>query len=342
MHQLRHLFIDIQRKGTCENFSCTLGESFHQGLITAYQRTNKKNAAGQVYTHLWATNSSSFCQILSIESRMIALSRIRWRINESKTSEDNEQIAGQDIEPEYERENSDGATIDLEQGIWNGARLGSKETRPSQVNSLLVQYEKGYFKDYKGLPTFTNFHSDLKTFLLSEAARLVLPGPIDFSGLVCVCAICDILTLIVLHQITISKVLWHSYYSMDDGLLRMDPIRCNPSAYNSVRFDTILVQAQGGMEVAKLLLMFEVSAFHRIWQIARVQYFRYTSAPTVDEIIGQSRYASQDKGEFILLSSIIRSCHLVPIHDVPGDYYLNDLVAGDTDMYLRCNQIDTQ
>ena len=64
MHQLRHLFTDIQRKGTCENFSCTLGESFHQGLIAAYERTNKKNVAGQVsssYYSLSIRNADLIC-----------------------------------------------------------------------------------------------------------------------------------------------------------------------------------------------------------------------------------------------------------------------------------------
>ena len=138
----------------------------------------------------------------------------------------------------------------------------------------------------------------------------------------------------------VAKVFWHTYYSKDDGLLRSDPIRCNSSAYREVRFDTVLVQATEQLKVAKLMLIFEVSAFHRTWQMARVQYFRPTSAPTVDSIIGQSRLASQDRGEFILLSSIVRSCHLIPVQDIPGDYYLNDLAAGDTDLYLHFNNID--
>jgi hypothetical protein len=110
--------------------------------------------------------------------------------------------------------------------------------------------------------------------------------------------------------------------------------------YREIRFDSVLVQATEQLKVAKLLLVFEISAFHQIWQMAQVQYFRPTLAPTTDSIIGQSRLASQDWGEFILLSLIVRSCHLIPVHDIPGDYYLNDLAAGDTDLYLCFNDID--
>jgi hypothetical protein len=56
MHQLTHLFSDIRRKGTCENFSCVIGEGFHQGLIKAYESSNKKNVAQQVrftFTRYW-------------------------------------------------------------------------------------------------------------------------------------------------------------------------------------------------------------------------------------------------------------------------------------------------
>jgi hypothetical protein len=143
-----------------------------------------------------------------------------------------------------------------------------------------------------------------------------------------------------LGQVVVAKVFWHTYYSKDDGLLRSDLIPCNSLAYREVWFDTVLVQATEQLEVAKLLLIFEVSAFWQIWQMAQVQYFRPTSTPTTDSIIGQSRLASQDQGEFILLSSIVRSCHLIPVQDIPGNYYLNDLAAGDTDLYLCFNNVD--
>jgi len=48
MHQLVHLFDDIRMKGTYSFLGCTIGESFHQGLIDAYKATNKKDALSQV------------------------------------------------------------------------------------------------------------------------------------------------------------------------------------------------------------------------------------------------------------------------------------------------------
>jgi hypothetical protein len=53
MHQLTHLFEDIRRKGTVEYLGCMLGENFHQGLIRAYQASNKKDTMQFVWgTHL--------------------------------------------------------------------------------------------------------------------------------------------------------------------------------------------------------------------------------------------------------------------------------------------------
>jgi len=47
-HQLIHLFGDIRQKGSTSYLSCNVGEGFHQGLIQAYQSSNKKNSAYQV------------------------------------------------------------------------------------------------------------------------------------------------------------------------------------------------------------------------------------------------------------------------------------------------------
>jgi hypothetical protein len=45
----------------------------------------------------------------------------------------------------------------------------------------------------------------------------------------------------------------------------------------------------------------------------------------------------ETSGEFILLDSIVRSCYLTPVSTESNNrtYYLNDLVAGDLDLYLR-------
>lgn len=48
MHQLSHLVHDIRQKGTADYLSCMVGENFHQGLIKAYQASNKRDAIYQV------------------------------------------------------------------------------------------------------------------------------------------------------------------------------------------------------------------------------------------------------------------------------------------------------
>jgi hypothetical protein len=60
----------------------------------------------------------------------------------------------------------------------------------------------------------------------------------------------------------------------------------------------------------------------------------------MDKIIAMNRYQEEIEGEFILLGTIIRSCYLTPISSSPGYYYLNNLAAGCTDLYLRCPLID--
>jgi hypothetical protein len=138
----------------------------------------------------------------------------------------------------------------------------------------------------------------------------------------------------------IFKLFYHTYPSMDTGFAIKEHIRCNPSAYGQMRFDTVMVQTETNFAYARLLLIFEVAAFKRKWQLARVTYFRPTSA-SVDSVIGQSRIAEQDRGEFIFLGSVMRSCHILPAFE-GGDreFYVNDLVAGDTDLYLRLNPME--
>jgi hypothetical protein len=48
MHQLSHLVRDIRQKGTADYLGCMVGENFHQGLIKAYQASNKRDAIYQV------------------------------------------------------------------------------------------------------------------------------------------------------------------------------------------------------------------------------------------------------------------------------------------------------
>jgi hypothetical protein len=133
--------------------------------------------------------------------------------------------------------------------------------------------------------------------------------------------------------------MYHQYHSADHGLVEADLIRCNPRAYGVERFDTVLIDAGNKSQVAKLHLIFEIEAFKRRWQIARVTYFRPTSSIQADSVIGQQRFSAQNMGEFVHLASIIRSCYLSPVYDGMPDFYLNDMAAGDTDLYCRLNGI---
>jgi hypothetical protein len=123
---------------------------------------------------------------------------------------------------------------------------------------------------------------------------------------------------------------------MDNGFETKDIIRSNPQCYNRVRFDTVLVQTLDGYTPARLRLVFEVNAYNRTWQLALVTYFSRVPTRAMDRTVGMARYEEQEQGEFIQLGSIIRSCYLTPIFSTPREFYLNNLVAGCTDLYLRC------
>lgn len=115
-----------------------------------------------------------------------------------------------------------------------------------------------------------------------------------------------------------------------------DIIRSNPSCYKRVRFDTVLVQTQNGHRPARLRLVFQVFAYGRRWQVARVTYFTRLPARAMDRTIGMARYEEEKEGDFIFLGTIIRSCYMVPIFSIDRHYYLNNLISGCTDLYLRC------
>jgi len=127
----------------------------------------------------------------------------------------------------------------------------------------------------------------------------------------------------------------HSYTSLDDRLTHQENIRCSPSFHSRSRFDTVLVQDGNSFRPARLHLVFEASDCGVDWQLARVTYFSALPSRTIDRIIGMHRYEEESMAEFIHLVSIIRSCYMTPIFTQPRQFYLNDLVAGDFDLFLR-------
>jgi hypothetical protein len=111
---------------------------------------------------------------------MIALSRIRWRINEFQSSKIDEQLEGEEIA--ILESGVNGPLPSIDEGVWNGLKLGSKEAR--RITSSIIEHEKGYFEGYKNLSTFSNFHSELVGFLRERATRLGQAGTGDFNGIV--------------------------------------------------------------------------------------------------------------------------------------------------------------
>lgn len=77
----------------------------------------------------------------------------------------------------------------------------------------------------------------------------------------------------------------------------------------------------------------------KVWQLALVTYFTAVQPPNAyDQAIGMTRYEEEINGEIISLRSIVRSCYMCPIAETERGYYLNDLIAGDVDLYLRVKE----
>lgn len=113
-----------------------------------------------------------------------------------------------------------------------------------------------------------------------------------------------------------------------------DIIRCDPKCYGYTRFDTILVQTSNGPRPARLHLIFETVAYKKVWQLARVTYFTMIETTVHDRTIGMAKYEEECNGEFIFLNSIIRSCYMTPVGSSQNIFYLNNLVCGDTDIFI--------
>lgn len=139
-------------------------------------------------------------------------------------------------------------------------------------------------------------------------------------------------------QVVSHKVAYIRYESEDDWNVELDRIRCNPSFWGAERRDTIIAQGEPGSYLfARVMAIFRLTRFPE-HPVALVRYFNALPGrkwmPPTD--IGMQVMKEESKPNFMLLSSIVRGCHMIPTFHDPkkGDcFYLNDLV--DPDMYLR-------
>jgi hypothetical protein len=186
---------------------------------------------------------------------------------------------------------------------------------------------------------FKNFHKELIAYLkvLKELYQQDSPTPLEVDEIdtLPVHVHVDSFTWADVVQILPYRNIKHSYVSFDDQLLHHENIRCSPSFFSRTRFDTVLVKVDNSYQPARLHLVFSVTAYGVIWQLARVTYFSALQSVAIDRTIGMQRYHEEEGGEFIHLASIVRSCYMTPIFTNPRQFYLNDLVAGDVDLFLR-------
>ncbi|KAG8788672.1 hypothetical protein FRC15_002829 [Serendipita sp. 397] len=333
MHQLSHLFHDIRRKGTSDFLHCILGENFHQGLKLAYSTSNKRDATQQIVRN---------------EERIELMSRIRFRIESFKSAFGTDESSQPDLEEdETEADNGleeDPSIMDNRMPRYAMPRLPliGIETKKG-VDTLLIQQQRGYFSSALGIRCFEQFHRMVLAFINRTYedivqndhggqvnSRLGQTGSTDRHQGAYFPASLPIIPF---------RAIKHSFYSKDDGNECQELIRCNPLCFGSIRFDTVLIQTMDGLRPARLHLVFESSHHGLYWQLALVTYFTAYPASATDGIVGMRRYQEEMKGEIISLHSIVRSCYMSPVSLGPRNFYLNDLVAGDVDLYIRLNNI---
>jgi len=72
------------------------------------------------------------------------------------------------------------------------------------------------------------------------------------------------------------------------------------------------------------------------YSIAFVTYFTQAVVSKRDKAIRMNCYEEEHSGEFIFMESVVRSCYLTQDFSIPGRYFLNNLIAGCSDLYFRC------
>jgi hypothetical protein len=288
-------------------------------------------------------------QILRSECRILALSRIRWRLNildryyssppnEDDHEDDHDELDGIEDTLDKLQLREEPPDPEIERPPFDPIPLGSVE-KPGDRDSAWIERNGGYFKGFTKRAEFKNFHKELIEYLkiLKGLYRRDFQAPLEVDEMVTlpVCVHSDILAYADMVQIFPYRNIKHSYVSFDDQLMHQENIRCSPSFFSRTRFDTVLVKVDDSYRPARLHLVFEVTAYGVAWQLARVTYFSALQSVTIDRTIGMQRYHEEEGGEFIHLASIVRSCYMTPIFTNPRQFYLNDLVAGDVDLFLR-------
>ncbi|KAG8832541.1 hypothetical protein FRB91_000220 [Serendipita sp. 411] len=316
MHQLLHLFPDIQRKGTADYLHCILGENYHQDLKDAYSASNKKDVA---------------IQLIRQVKRLELFSRINRRIETYHRISTMEAEAIDEGDSSDERDDSEpGDEPPIKKYAFSFFILiGIENGRNRLMTSREIERKLGFFSGVQGKQMFRGFHSKLLGFIDTAFVNCSGEDDNDWEG----ASTTEV-------PITVYRTIKHSYVSMDDFLPKQDLIRCSPKFFNRPRFDTVLVDTIHGTRPARLHLILETTRHRLEWQLAYVTYFSlYEPASPLDKLIGMQRFQEEEDGEFIALESIIRSAYMAPYSTRPNDFYFNYNIAADTDMYLRAQQM---
>ncbi|KZT31177.1 hypothetical protein SISSUDRAFT_1068002 [Sistotremastrum suecicum HHB10207 ss-3] len=134
--------------------------------------------------------------------------------------------------------------------------------------------------------------------------------------------------------IALWKTLYINYTSLEDWLPHRSIVRCNPSFYHKERFDTVIINDET-FRYASLRLVFSwnYAPDKKPISMALVRYFDKSAWKPKVSFEGMQVFKARNDTHLIYVSSIIRSCHMIPVHGKDGMYFLNDQL--DADMFLR-------
>ncbi|KAJ7461103.1 hypothetical protein FB451DRAFT_1341275 [Mycena latifolia] len=302
-HFIVHALQDIMSKGVLRNATTRTGEGFHQEIAQHYNKTNFRNAEGQ---------------IAGEDEDQEAIARTRLIVNDFFRH-----LNGEDVDDsEAKKLNERKETAQFKQ--QSGRRLPRSKLPPTSCDNQWIfgsVLRSGDSRSYEDLHAgddlaYRSFDPRLRDFLHEDRIEVS-------STFVCIGVIL-------------------SSCSKDDWTECEDILRCNSDWYNSgPRYDCVLFnQDEPGLACARLRSLIRCKLpSGRIVDLAIVQVMKKSNWRPRTVWDGCAVYDEEKNFSFLLLDYVIRGALLVPVLPSPPSrphsrlHFFVDVVDGD--MFLR-------
>jgi len=246
-------------------------------------------------------------QMVRIDENQEAIARIRMAVN----SHDKEVQRMND-----ELDKSDGEQLPPPTRTQAHWAVGSRQRK----------IELGLYEEQNSdNPAFRRFGSRLLSFFqetLNSDTQLRPPFHVSNSDLLL--SLDSNLSV----QIIPYQCLYLQYRSLEDWREKRDILRCNPRFYGAPRYDCVVINTSP-ISFARLQGLFTCRDLDKKeCTVALVSLFQpSTWKPRTNW--DWCRVFEERGYSFVLLDYLVRGCHMIPVFDNPGIFFLNDLVDGD-------------